>query len=136
MTGECFLCGNYETVERHHLFGGPFRKKADRLKLTVMLCPWCHQIDPDSAHKSAETRLYLHKYGQQKAMREQGWSVEDFVREFGKNYLEIAQSSAEDWGSPDGDAISGREPCSPRRPPSSLEQGNSFKLLKGAELPW
>lgn len=116
-TGECFLCGNYETVERHHLFGGPFRKKADRLKLTVMLCPWCHQIDPDSAHKSAETRLYLHKYGQRKAMREQGWSVEDFVREFGKNYLEIAQSSAEDWGSPDGDAISGREPCSPPEAP-------------------
>ena len=94
MTGECFLCGNYETVERHHLFGGPFRKKADRLKLTVMLCPWCHQIDPDSAHKSAETRLYLHKYGQQKAMREQGWSVEDFVREFGRSCRGVEQMRA------------------------------------------
>ena len=33
--------------------------------------------------------------------------------------LQIAQSSAEDWESPDGDAISGWEPCSPRMPPSS-----------------
>ena len=82
------MCGNYETVERHHLFGGARRKKADKLKLTVMLCPYCHQYDPDSAHKSAETRLYLHKYGQKKAMREQGWEKEDFVREFGKNYLD------------------------------------------------
>ena len=88
MTGTCFLCGNYETVERHHLFGGPLRKKADKLGLTVMLCPWCHQYDDTSAHQSRETRLYLHKYGQQKAMREQGWTVEDFIREFGKNYLE------------------------------------------------
>ena len=122
MTGECFLCGNYETVERHHLFGGPLRKKADRLKLTVYLCPWCHQIDPDSAHKSAETRLYLHKYGQRKAMREQGWSVEDFVREFGKNYL-------------DEDEIEELDASS--APAGQLSQGGEgFRLVKGAELPW
>ena len=35
-----------------------------------------------------------------------------------------ARSSAEDRKPPDGDAVSGREPCSPRRPPSSLEQGS------------
>ena len=121
MTGECFLCGNYETVERHHLFGGPFRKKADRLKLTVMLCPWCHQIDPDSAHKSAETALYLHKYGQQRAMREQGWSVEDFIREFGKNYLDeeelalLEERAVEDAGP---------------------YMGDGFRVTEGAELPW
>jgi len=87
MTGTCFLCGNYETVERHHIFQGALRKKADKLKLTVYLCPWCHQYDADSVHRSGETRLILHKYGQRKAMIEQGWSKEDFIREFGKNYL-------------------------------------------------
>ena len=87
MTGTCFLCGNYETVERHHIFQGALRKKADRLKLTVYLCPWCHQYDADSVHRSGETRLILHKYGQRRAMIEQGWSKEDFIREFGKNYL-------------------------------------------------
>jgi len=88
MTGTCFLCGNYETVERHHIFQGALRKKADRLKLTVYLCPWCHQYDADSVHRSGETRMILHKYGQRKAMIEQGWSKEDFIREFGRNYLD------------------------------------------------
>lgn len=88
MTGTCFLCGNYETVEKHHIFGGPFRKKADKLGLTVMLCPWCHQYDADSAHKSAETRKFLHQYGQRKAMAEQGWDVDTFIMEFGRNNLD------------------------------------------------
>ena len=30
----------------------------------------------------------LKMYGQKKAMLEHGWSVEEFIREFGKNYLE------------------------------------------------
>lgn len=88
MTGTCFLCGNYETVERHHLFGGPLRKKADKLGLTVYLCPWCHQYDADSAHRSMEVRRYLHQYGQRKAMKEQDWNVFKFIEEFGKNYLD------------------------------------------------
>ncbi|MGN0474409.1 MAG: hypothetical protein ACI4IJ_04900 [Acutalibacteraceae bacterium] len=29
----------------------------------------------------------LHRWGQRKAMIEQGWSVDEFVRQFGKNYL-------------------------------------------------
>ena len=115
-TGTCFLCGNYETVERHHLFGGALRPKADKLKLTVMLCPWCHQYDADSAHRSAETRLYLHKYGQMKAMREQGWTVEDFIREFGRNYLDEDELAAM-YDEPEDNA-------------------GAFRVIEGAELPW
>ena len=88
MTGTCFLCGNYETVERHHLFGGPLRHKADKLKLTVMLCPWCHQDDPDSAHRSYETREFLRRYGQRRAMKEQGWTIDQFRQQFGRNYID------------------------------------------------
>lgn len=116
MTGTCFLCGNYETVERHHIFQGALRKKADKLKLTVYLCPWCHQYDADSVHRSGETRLILHKYGQRKAMIEQGWSKEDFIREFGKNYLSD-QEIEELYETPE---VSGR-----------------FALIREeAELPW
>ena len=116
MTGTCFLCGNYETVERHHIFQGALRKKADKLKLTVYLCPWCHQYDADSVHRSGETRLILHKYGQRKAMIEQGWSKADFIREFGKNYLSD-QEIAELYETPE---VSGH-----------------FELIREeAELPW
>ena len=31
---------------------------------------------------------YLHRYGQKKAMREQGWTADEFCQIFGKNYLE------------------------------------------------
>jgi hypothetical protein len=35
-----------------------------------------------------EVDLKVKRYGQRKAMHEQGWSIEDFRREFGKNYLD------------------------------------------------
>jgi hypothetical protein len=31
--------------------------------------------------------LYLHQYGQRKAMKENGWTIEQFIEVFGKNYL-------------------------------------------------
>lgn len=31
---------------------------------------------------------YLHEYGQHKAMLENGWTIEQFIEVFGKNYLE------------------------------------------------
>lgn len=30
----------------------------------------------------------LHEYGQRKAMEENGWTVDDFIREFGRNYID------------------------------------------------
>jgi hypothetical protein len=29
----------------------------------------------------------VHRYGQEKAMEENGWTTERFIKEFGKNYL-------------------------------------------------
>ena len=117
MTGTCFLCGNWETVERHHIFGGALRKKANKYKLTVYLCPWCHQYDADSAHRHYETRQYLRKWAQAKAMREQGWSAEDFVREFGRNYLDEDEIAALAEGEADN--------------------AGAFRLVEsGVELPW
>ena len=122
MTGECFLCGNYETVEVHHIFGGPFRQKADKLGLTVKLCPWCHQYDADSAHKSAETRRFLRQVGQRKAMAEQGWSAADFIREFGRSYLDADELTE------DGFLYA---------PEKSGDNSSSFRLIREeAELPW
>jgi len=117
MTGVCFGCGVYDTVEKHHIFQGALRKKADKLKLTVYLCPYCHQYAADSAHRSYEARVRLRKYGQIKAMREQDWSVEDFVREFGKNYLD-PEEIAQIYDEPEDNA-------------------DVFQLVEaGAELPW
>lgn len=85
--GCCFLCGKYGTLEEHHVFGGARRKKSEKYGLVVDLCHACHNEPPRGAHYNKDTALYLHQWGQRKAMQEQGWSTYDFIREFGKNYL-------------------------------------------------
>ena len=89
---ECFLCGRNgatDPLDRHHIFGGPFRKKSERLGLVVYLCHnRCHIFGPWAAHQNRETMRKLHEYGQRKVMEENGWTTEDFIREFGRNYLE------------------------------------------------
>ena len=88
MERECFLCGRTGWIEAHHIFGGPYRKKSDKYGLVVDLCHDCHNEPPYGAHHNKDTMLQLKRYGQKKAMLEQGWTVEKFIREFGKNYLE------------------------------------------------
>lgn len=88
---KCFLCGgngNGDPLDKHHIFGGSRRKKSERYGLVVDLCHnRCHIFGELAAHKNADTMRELHQYGQRKAMEENGWTTEDFIREFGKNYL-------------------------------------------------
>ena len=91
MRRKCFLCGRSETsyirLERHHIFGAANRPLSEKYGLTVMLCHNCHNEPPRGVHFNKETADYLHRYGQEKAMREQGWTIEEFRAVFGKNYL-------------------------------------------------
>lgn len=91
MQNYCWLCGrngSSDPLDRHHIFGGAYRDKSEKYGLVVLLCHHrCHIFGCDAAHNNAETMRILHRYGQEKAMRENGWSVEDFRREFGKNCL-------------------------------------------------
>ena len=87
----CFLCKRNRhagRLEIHHIFGGARRPLSDRYGLVVTLCEACHRTAEWSVHQSAETMQYLHEYGQHKAMLENGWTQEQFVEVFGKNYLE------------------------------------------------
>lgn len=98
MKGICFLCGNWEELEEHHIFTGALRPLSTKYKATVRLCPWCHRLDEDAVHKSRATREYIQDYGQRKVMREQGWTVEEFRAVFGKNYLQNEIEEEEDTG--------------------------------------
>lgn len=99
---QCWLCGRngaQDPLDTHHIFGGPLRDKSDRYGLTVTLCHnRCHIFGKDSAHQNRETAMKLRKYGQRKAMIENGWNERQFALEFGKNWLdedEIAEITAE-----------------------------------------
>ena len=94
----CAVCGRNGTadpLDKHHIFGGALRKKSEKYDLTVYLChSRCHEFGPRAAHRCRETAQLLHEYGQRKAMAEQGWTTEEFVLEFGKNYLPAEEA----WG--------------------------------------
>lgn len=76
-------------LNRHEVFGGPFRQKSKRLGLWVCLCHYeHHQFGPQSVHNNAQAAFDLKKRAQLAAMETYGWSKEDFIREFGRNYLD------------------------------------------------
>lgn len=88
----CFLCGangNVDPLDRHHIFGGALRDKSEQYGLVVDLChSRCHIFGKYAVHNNAEIMRYLRRYGQEKAMRENHWTAEQFIKEFGKDYRE------------------------------------------------
>ena len=84
---KCFICGSRHWLEWHHIFGGALRSKSERLGIKVRLCHYCHNEPPNGVHHNKEIRQKLQSFAQKKAMYHYGWSVEDFRREFYKNYI-------------------------------------------------
>lgn len=89
---QCFLCGrngSKDPLDRHHCFGGALKRKSEKYGLLVDLCHHdCHIFGAEAVHNNKENRLKVQRWAQRKAMREQGWNTDDFIREFGRNYLE------------------------------------------------
>ena len=91
MRGYCWLCGQWgDDLEEHHIFGGKNRKLSTKYGLTVYLHgAKCHRLGPNAVHVNPETAQMLHEYGQKKWMEENNGTVNDFIRVFGRNYLDI-----------------------------------------------
>ena len=88
MYGQCWKCGKWGQMERHHIFGGAYRNKSEKYGLVVDLCGnRCHRNGRLSVHRNGNQMRMLRRYGQLKAMQEQRWTEDDFRREFGKSYL-------------------------------------------------
>lgn len=87
----CWLCGrngSIDPLDRHHIFGAANRKKSEKYGLVVYLChDRCHIFGKNAVHQNAETMQILHEYGQKKYMQEHNATIEEFRKEFGKNYL-------------------------------------------------
>lgn len=84
----CFLCGRTDRkLDRHEVFGGAFRDKSKADGLWLLLCHEdCHE-GPRGAHGDYKVRSYLRSYAQGKAMEVYGWTTEEFIQRYGKNYL-------------------------------------------------
>ena len=70
------------------MFGGANRKKSEQDGLKVYLHHFsCHIFGKKSAHKNAEIMRALRAEAQRIAMKHYGWTVEQFIERYGKNYL-------------------------------------------------
>lgn len=87
---ECLLCGKTGVpLERHHLIGGTAnRRLSEKYGLVAYLCAECHRTGERAAHRDKATQILLHRMAQRTWMDEQNATVEDFIKVFGKNYLE------------------------------------------------
>ena len=84
---ECYVCGARGYLEVHHVFfGTAYRKKADKFGLKVHLCQPHHRGSKVGVHFNKELDIKLKQIGQQAF--EKTRSREQFMQEFGKNYLD------------------------------------------------
>lgn len=84
---QCWLCdcNGRGKMDRHEIFFGPNREKSKRLGLWVHLCHEdCHL---NGVHYSKYLDNLLKAEAQRCAMKEYGWTKEQFIKEIGKNYL-------------------------------------------------
>ena len=95
----CWNCGrngNGNPLNRHEVFYGPFREKSKRLGLWVYLCHnGCHQ-GRYGVHENWYADWKLKNCAQHAAMRHYHWSEEDFIREFGRSYINPCDYERED----------------------------------------
>ncbi|MBQ7815935.1 MAG: HNH endonuclease [Oscillospiraceae bacterium] len=84
MGGNCDRCGQWAKLEVHHVFEGRGRRmKSDRYGAVINLCPKCHRF----LHDNPLEMLPWKQVFQQKLMLDNNWTTEDFIREFGRNYI-------------------------------------------------
>jgi hypothetical protein len=87
----CFVCGrnanaDYGGLDEHHVFFGPKRKLSEKYGLKVYLCHNdCHL---NGVHKNAELNRKVQAVVQKRAMQRYGWTTEQFIEIFGKNYID------------------------------------------------
>lgn len=89
----CYLCKlfyglHYEqNLEVHHCLNGiGKREPCDRLGLWIWLCPEHHRTGEDAVHRNIAYRQKLKQIAQTVYEKEIG-SREEFIQQFGKNYL-------------------------------------------------
>lgn len=86
MTGNCEICGKWRELDPHEVFSGPNRQKSKKYGLVMHVCRWCHTQSPTCVQYCRETNLfYKQKY---QRIFEETHTREQFMQEFGKNYLD------------------------------------------------
>ena len=85
---QCLICLTEKNLHCHHVYEGTGRRKiSDRYGLTVYLCARHHNMSNEGIHFNKKLDNYVKRWAQKTAMNHYGWSIEEFIKIFGKNYL-------------------------------------------------
>jgi hypothetical protein len=84
---ECWVCGSPSVEDHHIFFGQKTRSQSEKYGLKLWLCPEHHRIDPHSPHKNRRVDLAM-KITAQKHFETYIGTHEEFMAEFGRNYLD------------------------------------------------
>lgn len=88
MNRNCEICGRFTNCDLHHIFNGAFRKKSEDYRATIYVCRECHEL----IHRNAGVRINLKAKYQQIIMERTGMNEEQFIKEFGKNYIGVTKT--------------------------------------------
>ena len=72
---------------RHEVFGGANRQRSIKDGLVIYLTPEMHNMSDKGIHFNRTFMEYAHSVGQQAWMQYYNKTKEDFIKEYGKNYL-------------------------------------------------
>ena len=89
----CYICGSFVgKLDRHEIFHadmrGKQRAKSKAWGLWVTLChDSCHENGKFAVHRNKDVDMMLKREAQQRAMDYYGLKTDEWIAEFGKNYL-------------------------------------------------
>lgn len=84
----CLVCGNQINIHKHHIFEGTGRRKlSEKWGCWCYLCARHHNMSNEGVHFNKALDLKL-KQQCQKAWEFKFGSREEFIKTFGKNYLD------------------------------------------------
>ena len=87
---KCYITGRTDNLHEHHVyFGTSNRKLSEKYGLKIWIVGELHNLGDFGVHGKYghELDLKIKREVQIKAMEHYGWSVEDFIRRFGRSYI-------------------------------------------------
>lgn len=86
---ECYVCGS-KNVHIHEIFYGKNRQKSIKDGCCVYLCPMHHNMSNAGVHFNHKLDIEIKQKMQVRWCKYYDKTNEDFIKRFGKNYLEIS----------------------------------------------
>jgi len=84
---ECYVCKSRGLLHSHHIYAGAKRQLSEKYGLKIWLCPYDHNMSDKGIHFNPTLDSRVKAMAQEKAMEYYGWSVDDFIKIFRRNYL-------------------------------------------------